>query len=145
MFDELGTPKSHGWKWSSYFTYFTKLMIFTIFTPGWPRARLIARPPVDRSGRNFTWWTGYGMATDDWYFFDVHWRMRAQRLKKHKKPMIFISFFRVFQPLLPRTSTHINEISIICCHTLDHSPRKILARSAHRGPSNQLRPLSTRV
>ena len=25
----------------------------TIFNPGWPKARQIARPPVDRSGQNF--------------------------------------------------------------------------------------------
>ena len=35
---------------------------------------------------------------------------------------------------------HIKEIPIICCHTLARSPRKILARSVHRGPSNQPRP-----
>ena len=85
------------------------------------------------------------MAKDDCNFFDVHWHTWAQLIKNHKKPTIFIGFFYVFQLLLPRTSMHINEIPIICCHTLACSRRKILARSVQRGPSNQPRPWSTRV
>ena len=46
-------------------------------------------------------------------------------------------FLMVFQPLRPHMSTHINEISIICCHILARLPHKILAESAHRGPSNR--------
>ena len=66
-------------------------------------------------------------------------------VKKPYKTDDFFRFFLVFPPLLPRMSTHINEILIICCHTLACSPRKILARSVHRGPSNQPRPRSTQV
>merc|ERR1739842_216862 len=50
-----------------------------------------------------------------------------------------------FQPLLPRTLTHPNEIRIIYSHTLARSPRKISARSAHRGPSNRPQCRPTRV
>ena len=64
-------------------------------------------------------------------------------VKKPYKTNDFFRFFLVFPQLLPRMSTHINEILIICCHTLACSPRKILARSVHRGPSNQPRPQST--
>ena len=44
-------------------------------------------------------------------------------------------FLSVFQLLRPRTSTHTNEIPIICCHTLARLPHKISAGLAHRGPS----------
>ena len=46
-------------------------------------------------------------------------------------------FFTVFQPLRPRTLPHPNEIQIICSHTIARLPRKISARTAHRGPSNR--------
>ena len=51
----------------------------------------------------------------------------------------------VFQPLLPRTSTHPNKIHTVCSHTLARSPRKILAKLPHRGPSNRPRRRATRA
>ena len=54
-------------------------------------------------------------------------------------------FLTVFQLLRSHTSTHPNEIKIICGHTLARLPRKSSARSAHRGPSNWPRRRSTRA
>ena len=73
------------------------------------------------------------------------WHTREQQLKNHKKPKKIVCFLWFFQPLCPRASMCIEEIPIICCHTLARSPRKISARSVHRGLSNQPRPRSTRV
>ena len=39
--------------------------IFAIFKVGRPTLWPIARPPVVRSGQNFTWRTGKGMAIND--------------------------------------------------------------------------------
>ena len=69
----------------------------------------------------------------------------VEKLSKTVKNGKNRQFLTVFQPLRRRKSTHINEIPIICCPTLASSPRKILARSVHRGPSNQPRPQSTRL
>ena len=54
----------------------------------------------------------------------------ARNVKNHR-------FLTVFQPGLLCTLTHPNEICIVCSHTIACLPRKILARSAHRGPSNR--------
>ena len=58
------------------------------------------------------------------------WATRAKNGKNRR-------FFTVFQPLRPRTLPHPNEIQIICSHTIARLPRKISARTAHRGPSNR--------
>ena len=47
------------------------------------------------------------------------------------------AFLRVVPLLRSHTLTHPNEILIICGHILALQPPKILARSAHRGPSNR--------
>ena len=70
--------------------------------------------------------------------------MREQLLKNWQKTVKNRQFLSGFQPLLPRTLTHPNEICIVYSHTLARSPRKISARLAHRGPSNRLCRQSTR-
>ena len=70
---------------------------------------------------------------------NLPWRRstRAKNGENHR-------FLTVFQLLRSRTLTHPNKFQIICGHTLSRLPRKILAGSAHRGPSNRLRRRSTR-
>ena len=58
----------------------------------------------------------------------------AEKLAKTVKNRQFLSGF---QPMLLRTLTHPNRISIVCSHTLARSPCKVSSRSAHRGPSNR--------
>ena len=60
-------------------------------------------------------------------------RRRSTRAKKGENHR----FLMVFQLLRSRTSTHPNQIQIICGHTLAHLLHKISARSVHRGPSNR--------
>ena len=70
---------------------------------------------------------------------------RLRRRSTRGKNGEYHRFLTVFQLLCSRTSTHPNEIRIVCSHTLARKPRKISARSANRGPSNRPRSPSTRA
>ena len=69
----------------------------------------------------------------------------VEKLSKTVKNGKNRQFLTVFQPLRRRKSTHINEIPIICCHTLACLPHEILTESAHRGQSNQPQHWPTQV
>ena len=71
-------------------------------------------------------------------------RRSSWKLSKTVKNGKNRQFLTVFQPLRRRKSTHINEIPIICCHTLACLPHEILTESAHRGQSNQRQCRTTR-
>ena len=145
MFHELGTPKNCGWKWSQYFTYSlygaSERTVETrvgrhcgrLLGPLWADLAKILR---DERARVWLWTMRISLMC-----IDVRGRTGWKTFENRR----FSIFITVFQPLRPHMSTHIKQIPIICCHTLACLPRKILARSAHRGPSNvpQCRP--TRV
>ena len=109
---------------------------FAIFYPGWTRARPIARPPGADLAKILhckwarVWQLMIGISLMS---VDVLGRNGWKTVKNGKNHQ----FLTVFHPLHPHMSTHISEISIICCHILACLPHKILAESAHRWPSNR--------